>query len=202
MGGQTGGLPLLNPTPILICRDCDDVFSAIDVAFFRYDWRIGACSDCLQALKDSPARVSCFGKENSPPGRGFDEDCSECSRLCPDRAACPSWIGEEMSKKLEYTEEMRKAASRLFRQMTYQKLRKRKIEREHPFRKGTIMRIIWDKAESGIAVEQIRSLCDQISARPEHYLRTLRREFANGYTWQVSEDEGVLRVSDLRRMQK
>lgn len=185
-------LPLLNPAPIVGCPVCGEEFSAVDIALFRYDVEGMICSGCLEEMAKAPFSRSCFAK-------CYDEDRLECRSLCPDRHSCQTWEGSQMAQKIEYTAEMRREVTRLFRKKNYDETRKRKIEAAHPFKKGTIMRIIWDRASKGVTVQEIRDLCSEISTRPEIYLRALRKESKSGYEWKCEEGGGRLIVKGLQK---
>lgn len=182
----------VSPLEILYCATCDQAFSAIDLALFRFDWETMTCHECQQARADDSARTSCFAKDGP---LGYDPDSLECGKLCPDRKLCPAWKEGSLPEKIVITEAARKAAVSLFRSDQYKKAKRRRVQRSHPFMRGSIALVIYELAVKGTTVDKIRELCAQIGADPAYYFRIFRKGFANGFKWRCEEDdEGSFRI--------
>lgn len=187
-------LPQLSDRPLLICRECGENYSAIDLAIGVLDFRTMTCHYCFQEMSRSKIAYSCFGKVG---GRGYDEESPECQVYCEDRVACREW--KTMANRIELTEERRKAALEILRSQNKPQLRGRKQVRNEVFQKGSIIRVIFDLALKGTTVKELRRVCSSIGADPSYYLRKLRGGFANGFAWKTEEANGEIVIRYLRR---
>jgi len=82
---------------LLWCLLCSQKFSVEDVQAGKYVIETGICMGCYKDLQKSI--TTCFGKTTTGKRWGYDEETVECSRFCPDKEVCRSFVKAESIQK-------------------------------------------------------------------------------------------------------
>lgn len=82
-------------SPLLLeCLLCGDKFPESAVEKKEYFLATSVCKRCyVEGQKQNP-KVWCFGKRQKRNSPGYAEGNLSCTRLCPDRAVCVSFINK------------------------------------------------------------------------------------------------------------